>query len=99
MPPSRTPAAPSRVRPAQPASCSAASSLPAEAVGEDAAEQDAGCAGRTRDGAPGAQRLVALGTVLKEAGDDREGGRRDDRGAQTLCRAGRDQLALVRGEP
>ncbi len=73
--------------------------LPAEAVGEDAAEQDTGCAGRTRDGAPGAQRLVALGTVLKEAGDDREGGRRDDRGAQALCRTGGDQLALVRGEP
>ena len=44
------------------------------------------------------ERLVALGAVLEERGDDREGGRGDDRRAETLGRASGDQLALIGGE-
>ena len=49
-------------------------------------------------GTPDSQRLVALGPVLEQRGDDREGGRGDDRRAEPLRRAGGDQLTLGRGE-
>src|SRR5438105_11740 len=44
---------------------------------------------------PGAEGLVALGTVAEQGGDDRQCGRRDDRGAQALHGAGGDQLPLI----
>ena len=72
--------------------------FPAEAVGEDAAEQDARGAAGAGDGAPDAERLVALGAVAERRRDDRERGRRDDRGAEALGRAGGDQLGFVRRE-
>ena len=72
--------------------------LPPEPVGEEAAEQHARGASGAGDRAPGAERLVALGAVGEEGGDDREGGGSDDRGAEALGRAGGDQLALGRGE-
>src|SRR4051812_35554740 len=66
--------------------------LPAEPIGEDAAEQNAGSPGRAGDRAPGPERLVALGTVLEQGGDDGESGRGDKRGAQALRGARGDQL-------
>ena len=68
--------------------------LPAEPVGEDAAEQHAGGAAEPGDRAPDAERLVALGAVPEDRGDDRERRGRDDRRAQALGGAGRDQLPL-----
>ena len=50
------------------------------------------------DGAPSAERLVALRPVPEQRGDDRERRRRDDRRAKPLRRAGGDQLSLVGGE-
>ena len=72
--------------------------LPAEAVGEDAAEQHAGGAARAGDRAPDAERLVALGAVAEGGGDDRQRRGRDDRRAEALDRARGDQLALGGGE-
>ncbi len=72
--------------------------LPAEAVGEDAAEQDAGGAAGSGDRAPDAERFVALGPVPEDRGDDRERGGGDDRGAQSLGGAGGDQLGFGGGE-
>ncbi len=72
--------------------------LPSEAVGEDAAEQDAGRAARACHRAPDPERLVALGAVAEGGGDDRERGWGDDRGAEALRGAGGDQLPLGGGE-
>ena len=72
--------------------------LPAEAVGEDAAEQHAGGAAGSGDRAPGAERLVALGAVAEGGRDDRQRRGRDDRRAEALGGAGGDQLALGGGE-
>ena len=65
--------------------------LPAEPLGQDPAEQDARGAAGPRDRAPDAERLVALGTLVPVRGDDRQGGRRDDRRAEALEGAGDDQ--------
>ena len=72
--------------------------LPTEAVGEDAAEQNAGRAARAGHRAPNPQRFVALGAVAEDRGDDRERGGGDDRGPQALGGAGGDQLTLGGGE-
>jgi hypothetical protein len=72
--------------------------LPAEAIGEDAAEQHSCGAAGARDRTPGPERLVALGAVAEGVHDDRQRGGGDDRRAQALGGAGGDQLALVRGE-
>jgi hypothetical protein len=73
--------------------------LPAEAIGEDPAEEHARGAAGARDRAPDPQRLVALGAVFEGGGDDREGGRGEDRGAEPLDGSRRHQLAGVGGEP
>ena len=72
--------------------------FPAEALGEDAAEEDADGAAGAGDGPPGPERLVALGTLPEGDGDDRERRRRDDRGAEPLDGAGDDELDVVLGE-
>jgi hypothetical protein len=69
--------------------------LPSEAVGEDAAEEHPGRSRGARDRAPGAEGLVALRPVPEQVGDDGERRRRDDRRAEALRRARRDQLPLV----
>ena len=69
-----------------------------DVLGEDAAEEHAGRATGSRDGAPDAERLVALGSVLEGRGDDGERGRREQRGAEALDRPGGDQRALGLGE-
>ena len=73
--------------------------LPAEALGEDPAEEHAGGAAGSGDGAPGAERLVALGAVAEGGGDDRERRGGDDRRAQALGGARGDQLTLGRAKP
>ena len=72
--------------------------LPGEDVGEDAAEEHArGCAEATH-GAPGTQGDVALPALAERRGQDRERGRRDRGGAQSLQRASGDQRRLAPGE-
>ncbi len=72
--------------------------LPAEPVGEDAAEQHTGGSAGAGHGTPDPERLVALGAVAEDRGDDRERGGGDDRGAEALGGAGGDQLPLGRRE-
>ena len=55
---------------------------PAQAAGEDPAEEHAGRAAGARDRAPDTQRAVALGALGERGGDDRQRRRRDDRGAR-----------------
>ena len=69
--------------------------LPAEVLGQHAAEQDADGAAGAGHGAPDAERAVALGTFGEGRGQDRERGGREDRRAEALQRARRDQLALA----
>ena len=73
--------------------------LPAGPLGEHAAEQHAGRAARAGDGAPDAERLVALGALGEGRGDDRERGGGDQRGAEALHGARRDQHDVALGEP
>ncbi len=68
--------------------------LPAGPLGEHAAEQHARGATGAGDGAPHAERLVALLALGEGRRQDREGGRRDQRGAQTLHGARRDQQVV-----
>ena len=72
--------------------------LPADRVGEDASQQDAGGSAGAGDRAPDSQGLVALGAVAEGGGDDRQCRGREDRRAQALNRAGHDQLALGLGQ-
>ena len=72
--------------------------LPAEVLGQHAAEQHARRAARARHRAPDAQRLVALGALREHVRDHRQRGRREDRGAEALHRAPDDQLRLARRE-
>src|ERR671932_413442 len=60
--------------------------LPAERVGEHAAEQDAGRRAEAADRAPDAERDVALAALGERRGEDRQRGGRDDRGAEALER-------------
>ena len=79
--------------------------LPAEVLGEHAAEQHARGAARAGDGAPDAQRAVALGALGEGVGHDRQRGGGDERGAEALQGARGDepdvglrQAAEQRGE-
>jgi hypothetical protein len=69
--------------------------LPAEVLGEDAAEQDAGRAAGAGHGAPDAERPVALRALGERRGDDGERGGGDQRGAQALEGAGDDEHDVV----
>src|SRR4051794_30638581 len=60
-----------------------------------APEQPADRAARAGHGAPDAERAVALGPLGEGGGEDGEGGRREDRGAEPLEGARGDQLAVV----
>jgi hypothetical protein len=72
--------------------------LPAQHVGQHAADEGArGAAGRAHR-APYRERAVALGALAEGRGEDGERRRRHDRAAQTLERAGDDQLALALGQ-
>ena len=73
--------------------------LPAQQVGEDAAEQQAEGAAAGRDRAPDAERLRALLALREGGGDDRERGGGDERAAEALERPGADEPALRRREP
>ena len=65
--------------------------LPAEVLREDAAEEHARRRAAAGDPAPGAECLVALLALGERRRDDRERGRRHDRRAEALHRAGADQ--------
>ena len=73
--------------------------LPAGVLREDAAHQHAGRGAAAGHGAPDPERLVALRALLERRRDDRERRRRDDRRADALHRARRDQDADGAGEP
>ena len=72
--------------------------LPAERLGEDAAEQQADCAAARGDRAPHAQRLGALRALGEGRGDDAQRGGRDERASEALQPAEHDQLAGALGE-
>ena len=72
--------------------------LPAGPLGQHAAEQHAGGAARAGDGAPDAERLVALGALGEGGRDDRQRGGGDERGAEALHGARGDQPDLALGE-
>ena len=65
--------------------------LPADVLGEDAAEQHADRAAGTRDGAPDCERLVALLALGERRREDRERRRGDHRAAEALDGARRDE--------
>ena len=69
--------------------------LPAQEVGEDAAEQHAGGGAEAADRAPDAERDVALLAFGEGRHEDRERGRGDDRRAEALDGPGADQRRLV----
>ena len=69
---------------------------PAQRLGEHAAEQRARRSAAGGDGAPDAQRAVALGPFGEGRRDDRQRGRRDDRAAEALQPAGRHEQAGAR---
>ena len=71
---------------------------PAQPAREHAAEQHAGGAAGAGDGAPHAERAVALGAFGERRRDDRQRRRRDDRRAQALHGARGDQPRLRLGE-
>ena len=73
--------------------------LPARPLGEHAAEQHAGGAAGAGHRAPDAQRLVALRALLEDLGDQRQGGGRQQRGAEALDGTRGDQPDVVLGEP
>ena len=59
---------------------------PRERLVEDAAEEQPDRAAADRDRGPDAERLRALGAFREGRRDDRERGRRDERGAEALQR-------------
>src|SRR5581483_2941250 len=63
---------------------------PVDELGEQAAEEDAECGAGAADGTPGGERLRARRAV-EVAGDEREGGGRQQRGADALAGAGGEQ--------
>ena len=63
---------------------------PVDELGEHAAEEDAERGAGAADGAPGGERLRA-GRPVEGAGDDRERGGREHRGAEALAGAGGEQ--------
>ena len=65
--------------------------LPAERVGQDTSEEYAGHGTEAADGSPGTERDVALTPLYERRRQDRQRCRRDDRRAQALDGAGRDQ--------
>ena len=69
--------------------------LPAQEVGEDAAEQHAGCGSEAADRAPDAERDVALLAFGEGRHEDRQRRRGDDRRAEALDGPGADQRGLV----
>jgi hypothetical protein len=71
---------------------------PGQAAREDPAEQHAGRAAGARDGAPDAERAVALGAFGERGRDDRKRRRRDDRRAESLDCARDDQPRLRLGQ-
>ena len=73
--------------------------LPAERVGEDAAEQHTCCGSEAADGTPGAERDVALTPFRERRRQNRECCGRDDRRAEALQGAGGDQRSLRPGKP
>jgi hypothetical protein len=72
--------------------------LPAQQVGEDAAEQQAERAAARRDRAPHAERLGAVVALGKRGGDDRQRGGGDERAAEALQPAGDDEPGVGRRE-
>ena len=71
--------------------------FPGEEVGEDAAEEHAGRRSEAADRSPGAQRDVPLTPFLEGPDEDRQGGGRDGRGAETLqCAEGNERLVAPR---
>ena len=72
---------------------------PAETAREDPAEQHPGGAAGARDRAPDPERAVALGALGERRRDDRQRRRRDDRGAEALNRARRDQPSFRLRDP
>ena len=73
--------------------------MPAERVGQDAAEQDAEAAAAGHDEAEDAHRLRALRGLGEQVHHQRERHCRDDRAAEALDRPRRDQEPLRRGQP
>ena len=67
--------------------------LPAELLGEDAAEQDTECAARTGDRPPNTQGRVPLPTLNERHGQDGKGSGRQKRGPQPLYGTGSHQPA------
>ena len=72
--------------------------LPAEQVGEDAADEHAGGAAGAAHGAPRRQRAVALRPLAERRREDRERRRRDDRAAEALHAAGDHEHRLAAGQ-
>ena len=66
---------------------------------QGAAEQHAGGPAATRGGAPDAEGEVALAAFAEGGHQDRQRGRREQRGAEALKRAEGDQRGLRPGEP
>ena len=73
--------------------------LPARVAGEQPAGDHADGRPARPDGPPRAQRLVALGALGEHVHHDRQRGRHDDRRAQSLQEAHRDQEALRGRQP
>ena len=72
--------------------------LPAEVLGEDSSEQHPDGAAGARHGTPDGEGLVALDALGERRRQDRERGRRDERGAEPLHRARADQDPAGRRE-
>ena len=72
---------------------------PRQQVDEDAAEEDAGSGADAADRTPGAECDVALAALAEHRRQDREGGRRDRRCAESLQSPGRDQRGLTPRQP
>ena len=70
--------------------------LPAQQLGQHAAEQHPGRAAHGAHRAPVAERAVALVALVEGGGDDRQGGRRHHGAAEPLDRARGGQHALAR---
>ena len=73
--------------------------MPAERVGEHAAEQHADAAAAGHHEAEEAHRLRPLARLLEQQQEQRERDGGDDRAAETLHRAGGDQQVLRGREP
>jgi hypothetical protein len=71
---------------------------PAERARQGASEQDAGSAPAARCGAPNAEREIALPALTEGRRQDRESGGRQQRSAEPLQRAERNQRSLRPGE-